>query len=901
MFTEKKLKYNNFIKKIGITGISIILVIGIMIPAVNSQIGKQSNIIIEKPQLIEKEFSNRFSTPNQLNLDGILDNLYLTNGEHFHYGNVNYENYSGDLYVIDDISIDPTNIWIAWIINPLFVDNTYGNGTVPQYVNPSGGHCGHNFNDLKESDRQEIKLYNSNSNLVFYAEMDLINESISAPSGYGIPPWGDGESYVYYGDSSKVEYKTSTAFDLNEYYNTPPYNVLHDSPTLGDENYTLHPSYQEWEHRLIYELKVDRTLFGFGGSTIDIPSTEFINIHASPNRIGPHTIPLYPICYSIGDYVWNDEDEDGIQDTGETGIDDVTVELYTCNDEFIASTITSGGGMYEFSAFQTGSYYVKFIAPSGYEFTLQDVGSDDTIDSDADPDTGETICIDFSGSSNEDDTWDAGLYTTGYLLTINIDGNGTVTKNPDQTIYAPGTVVELTANPDTGWSFSHWSDDLTGSNNPEYITMNSDKTVTAHFTEDQYTITIIYDGNGTVIKNPNQTTYTYGTVVELTAVPESRGWIFDHWSGDLTGSNNPEYITMDSDKTVTVHFTYVAEYTLTIIIDGECGWVDIYPDLPTYSHGTVVRLTADTISCFSFTHWSGDLSGSNNPEYITMDSDKIVTAHFSINFYTLTINIEGNGIVDKDPDLTSYHCGDNVTLTAIPDPSWAFSYWSGDLTGSNNPTYIKMYGGDKTVTAHFTTGEYTLDININGNGHVIKDPDQNTYPFDSTVELTAVPDPGWVFDHWSGDLTGDNNPETLLMNSNKTVTTHFSIAEPPDRPSIEGQTNGKAGVEYTYSFTTIDPYESDVYYYIEWGNGNFEDWIGPYNSGEKVTISHTWSEEDTYTIRAKARNIYSAQSDWATLEVTMPLNQQIYIPPVLQKILESFPNLFPILRTILGL
>ena len=870
MLKGKKLKYKNFIKKAGITGIAIILIVGALIPSVNSQIGKKSNMIIEKPRLIEKESYKRGYTHNLLVLNGILDNVYLTNGEHFYYGNVNYENFSGDLYVIDDVSIDPNYVWIAWIINPMFVDNTYGNGTVPQYVNKNGHPCGHNFGDLKGSDRQEIKLYDTNSNLVFYAKMDLIHSVSSAPSGYGVPPWGDGDSKVYYGDSSKVEYETSTAFDVNYYYNTPPYNVLQDSPTLGDENYTLYPGYEEWEHRLIYELQVDRSLFG--GSTIDVSATEFLNIHASPNRIGPHSIPLYPICYSIGDYVWNDEDEDGIQDPDETGIDGITVELYTCNDEFIASTITSGGGIYEFSAFPTGSYYVKFIAPSGYEFTLQDVGSDDTIDSDADPNTGETVCIDFAGTSNEDDTWDAGMYTTGYILTINIDGNGTVTKNPDQTTYTYGTIVELTANPDSGWSFDHWSGDLTGSNNPETITMNSDKTVTAHFTICEYTLTIIIDGSGTVTKNPDQTTYTHGTVVELTANPDT-GWTFDHWSGDLTGSNNPETITMNSDKTVTAHFT-ICEYTLTIIIDGECGWVNKYPDYPTYPHGTVVMLTAETISCFSFTHWSGDLSGSNNPEYITMDSNKTVTAHFTINFYTLDIIIDGNGYVIKDPDLDEYHCGANVTLTAVPDSGWAFSYWSGDLSGCNNPTYIIMYGGDKTVTVHFTTGEYTLDINIDGNGYVIKDPDHATYPYDTTVELTAVPDSGWVFDHWSGDLTGGNNPETIFMDDNKTVTAHFSIAEPPERPSIDGPTNGKVGVEYKYTFATIDPYESDIYYYIEWGDGDFEDWFGPYSSGEEVTLSHAWSEEETYTIQAKARNIYGVESDWGTLEVTMPLNQQ---------------------------
>ncbi len=70
-----------------------------------------------------------------------------------------------------------------------------------------------------------------------------------------------------------------------------------------------------------------------------------------------------------------------------------------------------------------------------------------------------------------------------YTLAISIVGQGMVMKNPDQTSYPSGTVVTLTANPATGWSFSGWSGDLSGSTNPTTITMNGNKTVTATFTQ----------------------------------------------------------------------------------------------------------------------------------------------------------------------------------------------------------------------------------------------------------------------------------------------------------------------------------------------------------------------------------------------------------------------------------
>ena len=77
-----------------------------------------------------------------------------------------------------------------------------------------------------------------------------------------------------------------------------------------------------------------------------------------------------------------------------------------------------------------------------------------------------------------------------------------------------------------------------------------------------------------------------------------------------------------------------------------------------------------------------------------------------------------------------------------------------------------------------------------------------------------------------------------------------------------------------------------------------EEWIGPYNSEEEVIVSHTWDEEATYTIKAKAKDIHDAESDWGTLTVTMPVNQQSTNSMFL-RFLERFPRAFPILRYLL--
>jgi hypothetical protein len=86
---------------------------------------------------------------------------------------------------------------------------------------------------------------------------------------------------------------------------------------------------------------------------------------------------------------------------------------------------------------------------------------------------------------------------------------------------------------------------------------------------------------------------------------------------------------------------------------------------------------------------------------------------------------------------------------------------------------------------------------------------------------------------------------------------------PPEKPDIDGPTIGAEGIEYEYSFYTTDPDEDDVYYYIEWGDGQVEEWIGSYNSGEIATVNHTWISPDDYEIRAKAKDINNEESEWS--------------------------------------
>jgi len=159
-----------------------------------------------------------------------------------------------------------------------------------------------------------------------------------------------------------------------------------------------------------------------------------------------------------------------------------------------------------------------------------------------------------------------------YKLTITKTGSGTVTKKPDKATFALGEVVQLTAKPAAGWSFSAWGGDKSGSTNPTQVNINGNMTVTATFTQNDYTLTVTSVGSGTVTKTPDKATYHYGDVVQLTAIPET-DWSFTSWSGDLSGSENPTSLTVNGTKVLAATFMMNSIFEV-ISINATPGEVD---------------------------------------------------------------------------------------------------------------------------------------------------------------------------------------------------------------------------------------------------------------------------------------------------------------------------------------
>ena len=155
---------------------------------------------------------------------------------------------------------------------------------------------------------------------------------------------------------------------------------------------------------------------GLYGNTVDVIGTPPAGTPPTDEDPSHHTGTL-----ELGDFVWNDLDQNGDQEAGEPGIDGVLVTLRDGLGNFITSTNTSGGGLYVFPDLDPGNYIVEFATPSGFVHTYQD-NAPDGVDSDVNPANNQTMII--SLTTTNDYTWDAGYFQSGPGIDIEKATNG---------------------------------------------------------------------------------------------------------------------------------------------------------------------------------------------------------------------------------------------------------------------------------------------------------------------------------------------------------------------------------------------------------------------------------------------------------------------------------------------
>ncbi|MDX9851675.1 MAG: choice-of-anchor Q domain-containing protein [Anaerolineaceae bacterium] len=246
----------------------------------------------------------------------------------------------------------------------------------------------------------------------------------------------------------------------------------------------------------------------------------------------------------------------------------------------------------------------------------------------------------FDGDENGTATVDMGAYEYQQnTLSVEIVGNGDVTKNPDKTSYSDGEFVTLTAFADPGWTFSGWSGDITSTENPLLVRIDGNTSLTASFTKIDYILSLSVnpDGKGTIERNVSGP-YEFGQQVELSAVAEL-GWKFTGWSGDVISVDHPLIITVNDNLSITAQFEPDG-YSLTVTVEPEgYGIVDQNPLKGFYSLGEEVTLSAIPLDEWSFLGWGGDIESSETSIVVTITGNMTILAGFGTPFTTPTFEV----------------------------------------------------------------------------------------------------------------------------------------------------------------------------------------------------------------------------------------------------------------------
>jgi hypothetical protein len=107
-----------------------------------------------------------------------------------------------------------------------------------------------------------------------------------------------------------------------------------------------------------------------------------------------------------------------------------------------------------------------------------------------------------------------------------------------------------------------------------------------------------------------------------------------------------------------------------------------------------------------------------------------------------------------------------------------FVNWSGDLSGSTNPATI-VVDCDKKITANFSQKMYSLTIQVDGSGSVTPTVGTHSYGEGTVISITVIPDSGWLFDSWIGDVHDpDSATTTVTVDSNMTLTARLAQVMP---------------------------------------------------------------------------------------------------------------------------
>ncbi len=352
-----------------------------------------------------------------------------------------------------------------------------------------------------------------------------------------------------------------------------------------------------------------------------------------------------------------------------------------------------------------------------------------------------------------------------YSINVVQPANGSVAASA--TSATAGTTVKLTANPEEGYTLDYFTLDGERINGDTFIMPARNVEVSAVFTANAYSITVVQPAGGSVAASA--TSATAGTTIELAATP-AEGYTLDYFTLDGERINGNTFSMPARNVEVSAVFTANA-YSITVVQPANGS---VAASATSAAAGTIIELAATPAEGYTLDYFTLDGERINGDTFIMPARNVEVSAVFTANAYNITVVQPTGGTVSAS--ATSATAGTSVKLTATPAEGYTLDYFTLDGERINGNTFI-MPARNVEVSAVFTANAYSITV-VQPTGGTVSASKLSAF-FGEAVELTAVPDEGYELSHYVVNGAANNGGTFTMPARDVIVTAVFTkVAEP---------------------------------------------------------------------------------------------------------------------------
>ena len=290
---------------------------------------------------------------------------------------------------------------------------------------------------------------------------------------------------------------------------------------------------------------------------------------------------------------------------------------------------------------------------------------------------------------------------------------------------------------------------------------------------EQFVLVVTIIGEGATNLSEGSHLVTQGYEVQVTATP-SNNFLFDHWEEYPEITSNTIQITMDSNKTITPVFEIIDGVILDVVVIGDGTLSGSSNGI--YSPGDTIILDAIPSIGWEFIRWvNNGITSSKRTKYThDITNNELIKLVFQKRFYGIDTYITGSGLITPLISDRAYY-GQVLDFTATPIDGAQFVQWEGSYDGTDNTASITI-NEDVLLGAVFTNRKYVIDADIIGNGIIEINPLKESYDYNEQVTISAIPDDGYVFKEWFGNLVGNHTAKLAIVNDMSIVAKFIEIS-----------------------------------------------------------------------------------------------------------------------------